>query len=647
MKKTKNNKKIIISLVTVFLFLGGTVYGSMRYVQQQRASVSIPEDAKEYASEEDLIKAVCYEAKWKGGEGVARIEALEHVLLPGLEGLKDLDISFENSVDLKEKSEEMRSQLESICNASTINEASERVNNYINYAQETKRLFEGDFSADLRGMESQLREKGKKLKEKIESELKKEGEEMAEKIESELREEAEREARELENQLRQLGSEFESFMAQGEIGPGQARAKAKELSGRISADAKTTGFLSNKFEEILRKAEAVIPKAMSGEMSPGQIQNMVRSEVPGVVAEIKEFMEEKYRERGKQKEAEVREMLEEKAKEIGGEDKKALESVRDSFENAEERIDDEYEKRKGEWSEYEEKAKEKKREIVSAAVNKHFDKAIELIRERREDIDMAFEIGVAEEYGIIPYDELIEMIEKDREEIINEFTKSDFDSQEIRETKRKFQEKWNNYQSKMEKIEVVGDGTLQSVLRKYWDDHRTDWSRVERGISIHIGNMGILERYLSRTQESYEACLQRGEELTPRKVQTKIDEENISVFSDEAKEIRALCRDCEVLEEIGDLGAIWLERVDLDEVREKEKAFRRDAEEFQRILSVYSRERNLPINEAPIPLTEFFEAKDRLIDLKNYFEEIETLSGEVVDIYRPKYREATTSCWNR
>jgi chemotaxis regulatin CheY-phosphate phosphatase CheZ len=631
-------KKILITLISLS-FIGGNVFAQSMIIQSStRANISIPSGVEEYASEKDIIESLCYEAKWKGGEGVARIEALNEIVSPALNEISGLGIETEN-IDLESDARETREKLEAICNASTIKEATEKVNEYVSFSEKLKDSLQNKLKTSLKGVESELKEQGEKLKNRIENELNVEAEQKAKEAEERIRREAEKEAGSLEAQLRGLAGEFQSFMSQGEVNFGEARSKARELAGRISADPQTSSFLSSKLEDILGEAANIA----SGQTDPSAARALVEERVPRRVEEIKTFMKQKYEKMAEEEEAKIRNELQKKADELGGQERERMEKIRDVFTDFDQRLENSSKEKMSEWSQYEEKSIEKKREIIVKAVESYFTKAINVVEARKDDINLALEIGVAEEYGITPYDELIKLIEKDKEEIINQFLGSDFSPSSINTIKNQFQNKWGSYQEKMEKIEVIGDGTLESVLKPYWDE-RVDWKRIQYSMNLQTSNLELLERQLKATYADYDQC---SDEFSPENVQRRITEEKINVRTETARTMRGVCRNCEILKEIQDLGKTWLEKVSLDEFRQRIKKFENDADRFQEILREYSNNRTLPINQAPIPLTEFFKAKDQLLEAQSYFKEIEDISNQVVGKYRPSYNRASNTCWGK
>ncbi len=632
-------KKILILLLSL-IFVSGSVSAQNIIIQSSnRTDISIPAGIEEYASEKDVIEALCYEAKWKGGEGVARIEALSELITPALGEIGELGIAVDD-IELEADAQKTREKLESICNASTVKEATEKVNEYISFSENLKHSLQNKLKTGLRGMESELKEQGERLKKKIEDELNAEGKQMAKEAEERIRRDAENEASSLESQLRELAGEFQSFMGEEKPDHGKAQSKARELSSRISADPQTSSFLSSKFEDILREASNI-----SVQKDPLVVRSLVEERVPSKIEEIKSFMKQKYERIAEEEEVKIRNEFQKRADELGGEEREKMERIRSVFDDFDQRLETRSKEKMAEWSQYENKSTEKKRQIILRAVESHFDKAISAVQAKKDDIDLAVELGVAEEHGIIPYNELIQLIEKDKEEVVNEFLNSDFNPVSINAIQARFQNKWSSYQEKMEKIEIIGDGTLESVLRPYWDE-RVDWNRIQYSMNLQVSNLELLERNLNNTYADYDQCI-NSDEFSPEAVQRRITEERINVRSETARNIRGICRNCEILKEIGDSGEIWLNKVSINEIKQRIEIFERDVEEFQRILGEYSKNRTLPITQAPIPLSEFFDAKDGLLEAQSYFREIEELSNEVVSKYRPAHQRASNTCWGR
>jgi hypothetical protein len=261
-------KKYLVFPILVSFLTAGFVYGETKIIATpdlpMSSKIVIPAEAREYSSDSDLIEVLCYEAKWKGGAGVAQIEALDELISPALNETVELN-ALAGDVDLGASSQEMRQKLEAVCQANDLDSAIQGVSEYISFAENLRVKLQGSFMQNLRSLENDLRDRGDKLKNQLEEELGAESERLAQEAEAELRKKAEEEGTALESQLRQLAAEFEAFMSQGEVGPGEAGSKARQLAGQVSADSQTRTFLSSKFEEILNEAVNLIGVAMSGD----------------------------------------------------------------------------------------------------------------------------------------------------------------------------------------------------------------------------------------------------------------------------------------------------------------------------------------------------------------------------------------------
>jgi hypothetical protein len=596
-------KKYLIFPLIVSFLVGGLAFGKTTFIATpilpMSSKVIIPEEAREYSSENDLIEVLCYESKWKGGAGVAQIEALDELISPALNEVAELNV-LAGEINLSASSQEMRQKLEAVCQASDVESAIQNVSEYISFAENLRVSLQGSFMQNLRSLENDLRERGEKLKNKLEEELGAESERLAQEAEAELRKKGEEEGAALEAQLRQLASEFEAFMSQGEVGPGEARSKARQLAGRVSVDSQTSTFLSSKFEEILNEASNLIGIAMSGDVDPSQIKSMAMQKVPGVVEEIKAFMKVKYDNIAIEEEARIRTELEEKANEIGQGEKEDLEKIRDAFEDFEQKLEVLVAQKSSEWEDYEQRVLEKKRDIIVTAVDNQFEKAKKLIEERKDQIDMAVEEGVAEEYGIMSFDSLINELEKDRREIIAEFQIGDFSSDEIAVVQKKFQSKWNEYRLKMEAIEMVD---AEEVAKKILE--ATDWKQVRSKMNIAIRELKRRDSGRVNYNKYLSDC------------QTNPDLANPPVVTGNKKiYISNNCIICRILDETKDLVEL-AESVDLSDLEAKRELVE---VRINRLNSNFATNRKIA---NPLSLQDVIGYKDEIMDAVSAFKSIE------------------------
>ena len=540
-----NKKNLIIILITICFLVNSFAYGQIMMIKSSSSNISIPEQAKEYASEKDLIEALCYEAKFKGGEGVAQIEALNDALKPGLEKVEQAGISI-NEYDLDAKASQARQKLENICLSSTVDQSIVSIDDYIAFVEAIKKELQGEFRNNLQNLEKDLQKKGEELKEKLEKEIGEEAERMAKQVEQDLTKQGEQEGAALKDQLEQLAAEFQSFMSQGEVTASQAQSKAQELANRVSTDPETKSFLSIKFQEILGQAVSLIDQAMSGSISPAEIQSMATQKVPGVVEEIRSFMIEKYKKQGKQEEARIRQELEEKAEEIAGEEKEKLQAIGDAFQGIEQEIESLYNQKIIEWQEYEQKFLEKKKEIISKAIDYHFDQAKQLIDAKKNEIDQAVAEGVAEEFGIKSYQELINELEQDKQQLTQEMLNSNLNSQTINNIQGKFQLKWNDYRKKMEVIELRAPKEIIDRIVKAFEQRQGVMKGNHRQVEKRMrGSLDVINNnLLTEGQEWHDKTL-----LNCRN--------NPNLINSPTKRQITQCVDCKTLNEFKEMIDFW------------------------------------------------------------------------------------------
>ncbi len=528
--------KTLATATAFFLLITGLVQANtFRVIESQTSKISIPPEAREYSSEKDLIDALCYQAKFRGGEGVARLEALSYFLEPALQELGGLDIEV-NGVDLKPKATQARQRLEEICVANSVEAASLAIDNYISFVEGIRNEIQNNLKDRLLGVERRLQDKGQEIKQRLEKEIGKEAERMAAEAEKELRAQGEQEGLALKSQIEQLAKEFESFMSGGEISLNAAKNKARELSGRISTDSETRAFLSTQFEGVLSEAIGLTNQVMSGAIDPSQIQVMIAQNIPNKVENIRSFMVEKYKRLGRQKEEEIRKQLEEKAKQIAGEERERLQRIGKIFENFEEKTNELFIQNMTEWQEYEQKFLEKKKEIIIKAINSHFEQAKKLIESKKEQIDLAIKENVAEDFGILSYEGLIKDLEKDRTNLVQEIQGSELDSLMINKARDTFEKKWNEYREKMEVIEL---NSPKQVIDKIIQSR--NWRQEEKRMRDSLNGVNKL---LNEGKAWHDKTL-----LNCRN--------NPNLLSSPARNQIAACVDCQTLNDFKKMVDFW------------------------------------------------------------------------------------------
>ncbi|MDD2757623.1 MAG: hypothetical protein PHV29_03445, partial [Candidatus Pacebacteria bacterium] len=205
-----------------------------------------------------------------------------------------------------------------------------------------------------------------------------------------------------------------------------------------------------------------------------------------------------------------------------------------------------------EWSGYEAKALEKKKEIIVKAVDSHFKDAEELIESKKEEIQTAIEEGIAEEYGIISYESLMANLRADRDQIINEFMTGDASSESIAITQRKFQNKWNDYRQKME---AIGMGSTEDAIKKILGG--ADWREVRTKISSAILEIEGRDARRNYYNQRFEECSNSPELFNPPEI-----------TGGKRIYISNSCIDCRILEEAR-LSLEEVEKIDINNLKNK------------------------------------------------------------------------------
>ena len=179
---------------TITLFLALLPAVTSAYAGSEDYSMHVPEEALEYATEEDLVEIFCYEAKYQGGLAIATVEALEETLDSSLSKFNDLGIKV-NLDAVTGKSQILRQKIEAICQAGTLVQAQERVREFKGEAMKMKGDLQNNLAAQLRAdIEKQVKGAEEQIRAKFEQELRVEADQMVEDLEIKYEGEAQAEA---------------------------------------------------------------------------------------------------------------------------------------------------------------------------------------------------------------------------------------------------------------------------------------------------------------------------------------------------------------------------------------------------------------------------------------------------------------------
>ena len=409
MNKRKIKNLIVLVLIATFC----------SSIAQAQEIPQIPQDIRNQVPEKDWIELYCYEAKSRGGEAVAKVEALAELLPPLLEKVEELGIKVEVP-DFLSISKDLESQLEAVCQQTTLEATQAKLQEFISKANSVRNTL----GPDLRNqIEPALKAKGEEIRAKLEKELRAEGEAMGKEVEAKLRAQAEEEAKQIEARLR------------------------KELKQQIEEELKAQ---FKKQEEIDEDYVLELGRKMGEERGQKAAEKARRE------------LEEKYKKLAQQERERITKLMEKKADEIGGEEKRKLEEIRDGFLNLEANLESLSQAKMARWLVFREKAIQKKKEILIATMGAQIDKGKELIMAHKEEIDQAR----AEGKDIPSAEELVAQLEADKQSLIDKLSKGELDESSIRQAGEELKMKWEKIRFDMEKIQKRASREIYQTLKQ-------------------------------------------------------------------------------------------------------------------------------------------------------------------------------------
>jgi len=427
----------IIKLL-IILLIAFPVYASA-------PSIYIPEEALLIVPEEDFVELICLESKWKGGEAMANLEAIEEVLNNSFQELKQFGINLNSSDYLS--SDSLESALSSICSAKTIESAFQGVDSFKNQALNLEQSLQNNLALKLRqNVEKAFSNKEEEIKKSFENEL----DSYSQKLQKEMEERSE-ELIEIEDS--KLRAELEARVESRVIA--EVNRQAKNDS---NPDSSYYLELGKKLSEQFKAEEDAIHKKELAEIS----QEIVENEKNRMQGLIDQFIEDNT---GK------------------------IDQVRDLLENIPFEINSLKEKKEQEWLKYKDQALETKRNIFKKVIDYYFNQAEEIIISKKDLINKAQEQNT--ELEILTFEEIKEKLNQDKQEILNLLLNGEITQDKINQVKNEFENKWQEIKKEMEKIETQ---SAEKVIDQIIE--HTDWKRLKVMLNENFPNAeSIKETY--------------------------------------------------------------------------------------------------------------------------------------------------------
>lgn len=147
----------------------------------------VPEEAKKYLTDAEIVPIYCAMAKWKTGMFFSAMSALKNNLAPKMEqarGVLGIQMTVPN---FDEITAEGQRKLDGICAAKTVSDAEKITEEFSTWGEELDSKY---ISAFMKEFENKMREKGDELRKKIESSIQPIIDEESKKMEPEIDAEA-------------------------------------------------------------------------------------------------------------------------------------------------------------------------------------------------------------------------------------------------------------------------------------------------------------------------------------------------------------------------------------------------------------------------------------------------------------------------
>jgi hypothetical protein len=225
----------------------------------------IPDEAKKYVSDKDMVPVYCAMARWKTGEFFSAMDAVKKYVIPPSEQIRALGIDIEIP-DIDGLIAQGKQRLEAICAAGSVDEADKLVREFASWGKEQGK---GKFDAMRTDMQNKMKQKGDELRKKVQEEVDKVVAEEKPKIEAEIKAEAESFAAQKKSQLsgatsapdmNAIKAEFQTFI-QAKIAARQAAMKAKiqaVVDSVVGAKKEQFEAIGNAFKNVGKNIQTEI-----------------------------------------------------------------------------------------------------------------------------------------------------------------------------------------------------------------------------------------------------------------------------------------------------------------------------------------------------------------------------------------------------
>ncbi len=410
--------------------------------------INIPADIREIVPQADLVKLVCYEAKWRGGEAIAKINAAKDTLAPVLENAKKLGAEIDPSAldVMSAYADSIDKKIDAVCASNTLDEARARVADFMSFGRELRK----NIQVDLAG----------KIKARIEPKMREIESKAREELKAKMKNEATREAKEIENRIRAeekdyvMGRKNEIVKRIKNRVKRQMTREFKERMDPNGDNSKLAKELTDKGTKLGKRLGAAEGEKLKAEM---------REKYKKLAEREKQRLEEKYKKKGEK---------------MGGEKKKEAERIAEKLKNIGASVEKAVKRTNGGvYAEYKEKAELAKKSLMARAIDFYMEKAKAEIERQRPLIEAARneKKSISGKYGIKSVEEYLRELEADKTAIINELLGKTKNRRSVSEIKKDFTRKWNKIRGEMEKVKMLARGDIIKMIKE-----KADWNAVSK-----------------------------------------------------------------------------------------------------------------------------------------------------------------------
>jgi archaellum component FlaG (FlaF/FlaG flagellin family) len=416
--------------------------------------VQIPDDLAGVIPESDLVELIGYMAQYRSADLFAHLQAVDAVLTPLFADIKSVLGSDVDLPDVSAITNEFEAKIDAIFQSSTASEAESRVQDLISSGQEVQARFQ-EVASKMQAVASQLEQKGARLQEELTAAM-----------DEWLADEEQKIQQQLDEENRQLTAEMQAEVEQ----------YAADLTQSLIA-------------------------AAGNNPNPDAIKAQVDAAVAAKVAQESRELQQYMQQRGEELSQQLQAAAEVKADELSAGAYSALESIRDTSGNINERIEQAAQALLPSYDIYYQKFLQKKAAIIQAAVDAQLETARQQIRAFADELDEARKQG----RDVPSADELLSRLEGDKQALIDRIVMAESGAA-IDEAVNEFKARWDNIRKSLEAARMQGAQEIIDKTLAALNDKDTETKLLAAQVQIEKGikdlEAGLAQNGLKDTEKA-------------------------------------------------------------------------------------------------------------------------------------------------